>query len=57
MIVLILLAALVFGVFAVHVCGFGLRTRHIQLHTEPQTARDLRDRQSVGLWETHTPDR
>jgi hypothetical protein len=57
MIVLILLATSLFGLFIGHVCGFGLRTRHVQLHVEPQTSRDLRDRWSVGLWETHSIDR
>jgi hypothetical protein len=57
LIVLFVLVAALFGLFIGHVCGFGLRTRHIQLHTEPQTRRDQRDRQSVGFWETHTLDR
>ncbi|MGI8336068.1 hypothetical protein ACRYCC_39515 [Actinomadura scrupuli] len=57
MLVLILIGVAAFGVFVGHVCGFGLRTRHTQLHAEPQTSRDLRDRQSVGFWETHSQDR
>lgn len=57
MIVLFVLVAIIFGLFIGHAYGFGLRTRHVQLHTEAQTRRDLRDRQSVGLWETHTSDR
>jgi hypothetical protein len=57
MIVLFVLVATVFGLFIGHAYGFGMRTRHVQLHTEPQTRRDQRDRQSVGFYEKHSLDR
>jgi polyferredoxin len=55
--VLVLAGVAVFGVFVGYVCGFGLRTRHTQLHAKAQTRRDQLDRHSVGLWETHGQDR
>jgi hypothetical protein len=57
MMVLLVFVATLFGLFIGHVCGFGVRTRHIQLHTKPQTRRDQRDRQSVGFWGTHPLNR
>jgi hypothetical protein len=57
MLILILVGVALFGAFVGHVCGFGLRTRHTQLRSAPQTRRDKHDRQWAGVWETHSQDR
>jgi hypothetical protein len=55
--ILLIIGVAVFGAFAGHVCGFGLRTRNTQLHTPPQTRRDLHDRQWAGVHATRSQDR
>jgi hypothetical protein len=42
----------IFGVFVGHVVGFGLRTRHVQLHELPRTDREARDREGT-VWVRH----
>jgi hypothetical protein len=44
-----------FCVFLGHVVGFGMRTRHAQLHYPAQSTREQLDRTWVGFFERH-PD-
>jgi hypothetical protein len=45
----------IFGVLVGHIVGFGLRTRHVQLHERPRTGREARDREGT-VWVRHSSE-